>query len=103
MERASLTPEVSVTPSVSDLGNWFKTLEVEQTPEVSTHRDTTTNKCERKQCQQLVSRTAVMKVTAREPNGTTKAMLVCPQCFNHYQAKSSTSISRKWPVSLFWM
>ncbi|KAI9450929.1 hypothetical protein BJY52DRAFT_1226912 [Lactarius psammicola] len=92
MEQASPF-EVSVTtPSTaaSGLCVQFGTLEIEKTPDLSAC-GTTTIKCERKHCQRLVPQTTVRKVMAREPNGTTKAMLVCPDCFNHYRTKSSTT------------
>jgi hypothetical protein len=88
--------EVSMTaPSVSDFAARFRTLEVEATPGLSeSANDMATINCGRRRCQRLVSSATLRKVTARELDGTTKAMLVCTDCFNHYHAKSST-ITRK--------
>ena len=91
MER---TPEVSVTaPSVSDFAARFQTLEVEATPDLLVNNVGTIN-CGRRHCQRLVSRGTVRKVSAREPDGSRKAIFVCTDCYRHYEAKTST-INRK--------
>jgi len=103
MEQAFSSLEVSVTiPSAaaSDLGGQFETLEIEKTPDLSTYGTPTVN-CERKDCKRLVPQATVRKVKAREPNGATKAMFVCQNCFNHYQAKSSTTSANRKYLFLF--
>ncbi|KAH8979167.1 hypothetical protein EDB92DRAFT_1981233 [Lactarius akahatsu] len=106
MEQASPTPGVSLMiPSVcqwdrdQDLGFQLETLEIEKTPELPT-RGTATVKCERKGCQKLTPQITVRKVKTREADGTAKAMFICPNCFNHYQTKSSTP-SVNWGTRSF--
>ena len=88
MERTEL--EVSETAlSISGFAAHFNTPEVEATPDLSAN-DVATINCGRRRCQRLVSRATVRRVTAREPDGSRKAMLVCTDCYNHYNAKPST-------------
>ncbi|KAF8259280.1 hypothetical protein EI94DRAFT_1707232 [Lactarius quietus] len=90
MESARSLEVLLTKPSgSSDFAARFRTLEVEQTPDLSAN-DAGTTACDCQLCQRLVSRMVVKRVSAREPNGTTKTMLVCPECFSHYQGKLST-------------
>lgn len=84
---------ISATTSASDR---YGTPQVERTPELSGSRNASGNdigatvQCERRHCKRLVPRTTVRKVTAQEPNGIKKPMLVCPGCYRHYKDKAST-------------
>ncbi|KAH9007878.1 hypothetical protein EDB83DRAFT_2681679 [Lactarius deliciosus] len=87
------TLQISITaPVVSDLGVQFGGLPVARPPESSTS-PALTIRCGRGNCKKEFSRTAAKKVKARDAEQII-TMLICPDCYDHYTAKPSTSVNR---------
>ncbi len=99
----TLELEISATtPVMSNLGVQLKSLRVAQSSEVST-RPALTIKCGREHCKKELSQMLARKVMERGTNKTLKKVLVCPDCYNHYRTKPSTttSASRKYLIYPF--
>ena len=78
---------------------------MEQTPSLEISRTAPTIECERDVCKRRLARTLTRRVKVRVGNGNgNSTMLVCPECYNYYQYKSSTvtTTSRKSLTCLFW-